>query len=85
MKFDKGDRVQIKAGNTGAGVCGEVFWKGAKKWGSGDRLGVRGDDGQTYWIDEVAVEQATKQAPTDPGVTFSKGDRVSKGDVIADG
>ena len=78
MKFDKGARVQIKPGNNGAGVCGEVFWKGPKKWGTGDRLGVRGDDGQTYWIDEVAVEAATSQAPEpEPGDTFSKGDRVS--------
>ena len=78
MKFDKGARVLIKSGNNGAGVCGEVFWKGAKKWGDGERLGVRGDDGETYWIDDVGVEATDKtSAPPDPGQTYSKGDRVS--------
>ena len=78
MKFNKGDRVQIKPGNNGEGVCGEVFWKGAKKWGDGERLGVRGDDGETYWIDDDGVSPTDKSAPTpEPGDTFTKGDRVS--------
>lgn len=77
MKFNKGDRVQIKPGNNGGGVCGEVFWKGAKKWGDGERLGVRGDDGETYWIDDEYVEATDKTSPPpDPGDTFNKGDRV---------
>ena len=77
MKYDKGARVQIKPGNNGAGVCGEVFWKGAKKWGDGERLGVRGDDGETYWIDDDGVEATDqKSAPPEPGLTYSKGDRV---------
>ena len=78
MKFNKGDRVQIKPGNNGEGVCGEVFWKGTKKWGDGERLGVRGDDGETYWIDDDCVSPSDKSAPVpEPGDTFSKGDRVS--------
>lgn len=78
MKFNKGDRVQIEPGNKGEGVCGEVFWKGPKKWGEGERLGVRGDDGETYWIDDDCVSPSNKSAPVqEPGDTFSKGDRVS--------
>jgi hypothetical protein len=77
MKYDKGARVQIKPGNNGAGVCGEVFWKGPKKWGDGERLGLRGDDGETYWIDDDCVEATDKAAAPDPGQTFSKGDRVT--------
>jgi hypothetical protein len=78
MKFNKGDRVQIEPGNKGEGVCGEVFWKGTKKWGEGERLGVRGDDGETYWIDDDCVSASNQSAPVqEPGDTFSKGDRVS--------
>lgn len=78
MTYDKGARVEIKPNNNGAGVCGEVFWKGEKKWGDGERLGVRGDDGETYWIDDDCVEATDKTtAPPDPGNTYSKGDRVT--------
>ena len=78
MGFNKGDRVEIKPGEQGAGVTGEVFWIGTKKWGDGERLGVRGDDGDTYWIDDTGVEKSTKgPPPPDPSQTFSKGDRVS--------
>jgi len=74
---NKGDRVKILAGQ-GEGQCGEVFWKGPNKWGSGERLGIRGDDGGTYWANDGDVEPSRVAAPApDPGPRFEKGDRVS--------
>lgn len=75
--MDKGARVTITGGRNGKGVSGEVFWKGANKWGSGERLGVRGEDGETYWVSDEDVELASGPAPkVEAGPTFSKGDRV---------
>jgi hypothetical protein len=53
--FDKGDRVGILPGRQGAGMRGEVFWIGESRYGKGRRYGVRGDDGETYWVDEEQV------------------------------
>lgn len=74
--MDKGTRVRITSGK-GRGVSGNIFWKGANKWGPGDRYGVRGDDGETYWVAESDVEPDGSKAPPPPtGPTFDKGDRV---------
>jgi len=73
----KGDRVKITDGK-GSGQHGEVFWTGPNKWGPGTRLGVRGDDGETYWVNDAGVEQSAAKAPApEPGETFEKGDRVA--------
>lgn len=76
--MDKGARVRITGGRNGVGVAGEIFWKGPNKWGKGDRFGIRGDDGETYWVSESDVEASEGPAPEpEPGPTFSKGDRVA--------
>lgn len=76
--MDKGTRVRITGGRQGKGQTGTIFWKGPNKYGPGDRFGVQGDDGATYWVTEDNVEKAT-DAPPPPAVsdvTFDKGDRV---------
>ena len=79
--FDKGDRAAIVNGK-GAGTRGEVFWVGENKYGPGMRFGLRGDDGETYWIDETNIgsEDAAPPAPEIPkreaGPALSKGDTV---------
>jgi len=76
--LDKGTRVRIIAGRQGEGAAGTVFWTGPSRYGEGLRLGVRGDDGQTYWVDEGDVEETTaKPPPVEPGPTLQKGDRVA--------
>jgi hypothetical protein len=74
---DKGQRVKIVGGRQGLDQSGTIFWKGANKWGKGERLGVRGDDGETYWVSDEDCEAATGSAPIqEAGDTFAKGDRV---------
>ncbi len=76
--MDKGTRVKIVKGRSGVGTLGEIFWKGANKYGPGERFGVRGDDGQTYWIDADHVEASSEAAPEpEAGELFQKGDRVA--------
>lgn len=82
--FDKGDRAAIVAGQKSVGVRGSVFWVGENKYGPGMRYGLRGDDGETYWIDEqqigreedapAAPKPEPRRAPSGP--SFNKGDRV---------
>lgn len=76
--MDKGTRVRIISGRQGQGATGTVFWTGPSRYGEGLRLGVRGDDGATWWVDEGNVEETTAgPPPVDPGPTFEKGDRVA--------
>lgn len=76
--MDKGARVTIVRGRQGVGVSGEIFWKGPNKYGEGDRFGIRGDDGETYWISEEDVEPAAGPPPElEPGRAYEKGDRVA--------
>jgi hypothetical protein len=49
--IEKGSRVEIVGGRSGQGAKGEVFWVGPSQYGPGERYGVRGDDGETYWVD----------------------------------
>lgn len=81
--FDKGDRAAIVAGPKGVGVRGAVFWVGENKYGPGMRFGLRGDDGETYWVDEsqIGSEDGAPPAPARPAaakssITFNKGDSV---------
>ena len=72
--FAKGDRIQITKGPA-EGVAGTVFWKGQNKYGPGDRYGVRGDDGQTHWVDSESVAPTDAAVPEGP--SFERGDRVA--------
>ena len=75
--MDKGTRVRIKSGRNGKGETGEIFWKGPNKWGEGERFGIRGDNGETYWVAEKDVEPHSGSAPEpEAGPSFAKGDRV---------
>ncbi|MCA9570148.1 MAG: hypothetical protein KC656_20020 [Myxococcales bacterium] len=75
--MEKGDRVQITGGRQGRGKSGSIFWKGPNKFGPGDRFGVKGDDGATYWVLEADVRPASGDAPeAPPERTFEKGARV---------
>lgn len=79
-KFAKGERVAIVGGKQGQGMRGEVFWIGESRYGKGARYGIRGDDAETYWIDEQHVGAETDvPAPAlpDPGEPIPKGTRVS--------
>ncbi len=87
--YEKGARAAIMSGAKGAGVRGEIFWIGENKYGPGMRYGLKGDDGQTYWVDEASLgaEDAAPPAPAPapksdaapaaPGATFDKGDKVT--------
>lgn len=74
--FDKGDRVEIVRGRQGVGAKGQVFWKGPNKYGPGDRLGVRGDDGQTWWVTSGDVVATASKPDLSPGPSFDRGARV---------
>src|SRR5690606_33405463 len=79
-KFAKGERVAIVGGKQGQGMRGEVFWIGESRYGKGARYGIRGDDAETYWIDEQHVGAETDvPAPAlpDPGEPLPKGTRVT--------
>lgn len=72
--MDKGTRVKIIDGN-GKGTTGTVFWTGPDRYNpQGLRLGISGDDGETYWASKDDVDVSDSQAPAAP--TFDKGDRV---------
>lgn len=76
--MDKGDRVRITGGRQGKDKTGTIFWKGPNKYGSGERFGVRGDDGETYWVSSDDVESTdAAPPPVEAGPTFEKGDRVA--------
>ena len=60
-------------------MTGTVFWTGPDQYSDGLRIGVRGDDGQTHWLNAEHVEAL--EPGDDPGPaeaeTFDKGDQVS--------
>lgn len=75
---EKGVRVAIVKGRKGNGVVGTVFWIGEDKYNEGQkRLGVRGDDGETYWVsaDNVELTDVPEAEPEEPD--YEKGDRVT--------
>ncbi len=72
----KGDRVKIARGK-GTGVAGTIFWVGENRYGPGQRFGIKGDDGETYWSAEDQLEAADVPPPPEPeGPVPNKGDRV---------
>ena len=82
--FNKGDRAAVVGGKSGIGVRGEVFWIGENKYGPGWRYGLRGDDGNTYWVDQndIGREEGAPPPPPPPpevpqGEGFDKGARVT--------
>ena len=79
--FEKGDRAAIVSGRKNVGVRGQIFWIGENKYGPGVRYGLRGDDGETYWVDEsnIGSEDGAPPAPAppEPKETLEKGSRVS--------
>ncbi|MEN0064292.1 MAG: hypothetical protein AAGA48_19235 [Myxococcota bacterium] len=75
---EKGNRVAIVKGRKGNGATGTVFWIGDDKYNEGQkRLGVRGDDGETYWVsaDYVELTDVPEAEPGEPD--YEKGDRVA--------
>lgn len=85
---DKGARVEIVKGRKGKGVTGEVFWIGDDRYNEGGkRVGVSGDDGETYWIRMDYVQETDKAPPEVAAPELSKGDRViwSQGDEAGEG
>jgi hypothetical protein len=47
-EIGRGTRVRVARGRKiPIGTEGEVFWTGHGTWG--ERAGIRGDDGETYW------------------------------------
>ena len=77
--FVKGARVSITGGKKGKGVAGEVFWIGDNKFGEGKRYGVKGDDGETYWIAGEHLNAETGARPpmaSGAEPALRKGDRV---------
>ncbi len=79
--MDKGDRVRIVKGRQGKDQTGSIFWVGENKYGSGQRFGISGDDGETYWIPEENCEQleagSAGFAQEEVSFEFDKGDRVA--------
>ncbi len=73
---EKGDRVVITGGRKGVGVRGVVFWKGPDKFGHGDRFGVEGDDGSTYWVSGTCLAPDEQPPHAAPEVVYQRGDRV---------
>ena len=71
--MNKGTRVKIIRGN-GKDQVGTVFWTGKDRYNDGLRLGIRGDDGETYWASQRDCEVSEEELPV--GETFDKGDRV---------
>lgn len=78
-KLEKGARVAIVSGRRGVGMRGEIFWIGENKYGPGVRYGVRGDDAETYWVDEADLgpEAAVPEPPPpEEKPVLDKGQRV---------
>ena len=86
--MDKGVRVEIVKGRKGKGVVGTVFWIGEDKYKEGGkRVGIHGDDGETYWVSTDYVEETDAAPPEPSGPDPEKGDRVlwRQGDDAGEG
>lgn len=78
--MEKGTRVVVIGGRKAKGVTGTVFWTGPDQYSDGLRVGVRGDDGETYWLRAEQVEALEADDDAGPAANaeiFEKGDRVS--------
>jgi hypothetical protein len=90
--MEKGTRVVVVGGRKAKGVTGTVFWTGPDQYGDGLRLGVRGDDGETHWLNAEHVDKL--DASDDPGpaeppdvdkgawVSFQAGGETLEGEVF---
>lgn len=83
LKLEKGARVAIVGGRKGNGVRGEIFWIGENKYGPGMRYGVKGDDAETYWVDQdhIGPEDAVPETKVEAKPALDKGQwvEVTKG------
>jgi len=58
---DKGTRVKVFQGRKAPiGTTGIIFWIGDNKYGEGKRIGLEGDNGETYWVPMDDVEATTE-------------------------
>jgi hypothetical protein len=58
---ERGDWVTVTKGtgrDAPAGVTGKVFWVGASKFGPGDRVGLKTEEGETFWAAADNVQAA---------------------------
>ena len=56
--MEKGTRVEVIAGFKGKGAVGNVFWYGPDKFSEGSfRIGIKTDEGQTFWISTDDVRE----------------------------
>jgi len=60
----KGTRVIVQTGKD-RGKEGVVFWVGKAKFGSGLRVGLKTEGGETVWAAESAIREASDDAPPD--------------------
>lgn len=81
-EFGKGAKIKIIGGTEGVGKVGHIFWWGDSKFGDGMRAGVKGEDEETYWVDEENLGWPDEEIPEDilelaeQASQFGKGDRV---------
>ncbi len=74
--MDKGTRVEVIDGDS-QGVTGTVFWTGPDRYSENDtRLGIKGDDGQTYWMSSRDVEKSDRKMEVPEAPPVQRGDRV---------
>ena len=73
MKVFQGKKAPI-------GMTGLIFWIGDNKYGEGKRIGLQGDDGETYWIPMDDVQPSAEVQQTESsGPEPTKGANVKWG------
>jgi len=77
--MEKGTRVVVVGGRKAKGVTGTVFWTGPDSYGDGLRIGLRGDDGETHWLNADQVKAL--EEGEDPGP--SEAPTVQKGAIVS--
>ena len=84
--MDKGTRVKVFKGQKGVGTTGVIFWIGDNKYGEGKRIGLEGDDGETYWLPMENVQETSEVAEVgDAGPEPTKGSKVRWGSGDTEG
>ncbi len=75
--MEKGTRVGVIGGRKAKGVTGTVFWVGEGRYEQGQkRLGIHGDDGETYWVSAEHVQETNAAPPPRDEPELAKGDVV---------
>jgi hypothetical protein len=83
---DKGTRVKVFKGRNAVGTTGVIFWIGENKYGDGKRIGLEGDDGQTYWLPMENVQETSEVAEAEnTGPEPKKGSKVRWGSGETEG